>query len=638
MKNDSLWVEQLEHQQAGLSKLCLDRATLSFVRADAQGRILYANPHACETYGYPLAEFVTLSLFDIDPAITEGIWPGLWRTICEKSVQTFEGINIKKDGTLFPVEVNVYLLEADGEKTTGAFVRDISERKKMDEAALLTQFIFDKVSLAIIHGRGDGRILNANDYACEFYGYSKDELCRLTIFDIEASYSEEQIFQAWDETHAGKSLIFETEHKRKDGTVFSVEVTSNSLIYEGTSYSVNFIKDISAKKQEEMQKVKADAHLQHAQRLDSLGTLAGGIAHDFNNILSAIIGYTELTKLNCLDNPKVQHYLDQLDSASLRAKNLVKQILNFSRQSGSEKHPVDLSKIINETLELVRATVPTSIEISRKVPSNMGIVVANETQIHQIVMNLCTNAYHAINQESGSIDVDLITVTIGPQDRIVYPDLDLGEYLNLIITDTGEGIPPELLSRIFDPYFTTKNSGEGTGLGLSTVHGIVKDHGGSVRVYSEQNRGTSFQVLLPKVILNPQINDHSLDQLPRGTETILFVDDEKLLLEIGKELLENLGYRVETRASSIDALAAFKVHPAKYDLIVSDMTMPKMSGENLAIEIKKIRPSIPIILCTGFSTRLNSEQLQLMGVVKILMKPVTMRDLAVNVRSALAKR
>lgn len=635
MNTKPLWVEQLELQQTNLSKLCLDKASLSFLRVDSTGHILYANPHACKNYGYTLEEFVTISLFDIDPAITRDIWPDLWQKICEKSVHVFEGVNIRKDGTPFPVEVDVYLLEADGQKTTGVFMRDISDRKKVEETAQLTQFIYDKVSVAILHGREDGKILNSNEQACKFYGYTKNELCNLTIFDIESSQSEKEIMKKWDETHEGNVLTFETEHKHKDGTILPVEVTANSLVHEGTKYSITFIKDISAKKQEEMQKAKVNEHLQHVQRLDSLGTLAGGIAHDFNNILSAIFGYTELTKLSCSDNEKVQHYLDQLHSASLRAKNLVQQILNFSRQSDSEMHPIDISRVVNEALNLIRATVPTTIEISKNVPSDLGVVVANETQLHQIMMNLCTNAFHAIGNESGSIDVDLTTTTISANDGINYPDLDPGDYLKLIITDSGSGIPAGIMPKIFDPYFTTKVPGEGTGLGLSTVHGIVKNHRGSIRVYSEQSRGTSFQIFLPLVESKPEETDYSAEQLPHGTETILFVDDEKLLLEIGKELLESLGYRVETRASSIDALEAFRVQPAKYDLVVSDMTMPKMSGEQLAVEIKAIKPNSPIILCTGFSTRLNSEKLMKIGIAKVLMKPVTMNELAVNVRLAL---
>ncbi|MBU1231987.1 MAG: cache domain-containing protein [Proteobacteria bacterium] len=552
------------------------------------------------------------------------------------NLQAFDWIHKAIDGRLFFAEVRLKFFGVDeGELLLVAFVRDITERKRAEEALLLTQFSFDRAAIGIFQIGNDAQVLNANEQACKDLGYSKSELCQMTIFDFNPNADVNDWEGIWQKLRDQKKDNFETEHRRKDGTIIPVEITSNLLEFDGNQYSFSFVRDITERKNNAKLKAKMQAQLQQVQRLDSLGTLAGGIAHDFNNILSAIVGYTELTKLGCSDNPKVLHYLDQLSSASLRAKDLVQQILNFSRQSGSEKHPIDISRIVNEALKLIRATIPTTIEISKNVPSDLGVVVANETQLHQIVMNLCTNAHHAIGNEGGSIDVDLITTTISAKDEMNYPDLDPGEYLKLIITDTGSGIPAEILPNIFDPYFTTKDPGEGTGLGLSTVHGIVKDHGGSIKAYSEPGNGTSFQIFLPIIETEPEKNDNSVEQLPHGIETILFVDDEKLLLEIGKELLESLGYRVETRASSIDALEAFRVQPAKYDLIVSDITMPKMTGEYLAMEIKKIAPDVPIILCTGFSTRLNSEKLIKIGVAKVLMKPLTMSELAVNVRLAL---
>lgn len=604
--------------------------------------IIDCNPATCDLFAANKNELLGLTIVDLSPpSQAQGESSSL---LAEKLtnpspqllLQTFDWLHKTIDGRLFDAEVRLKIFGVDeGELLLVAFVRDITERKRAEEALLLTQFSFDRAAIGIFQIGNDARVLNANEQACKDLGYSKSELCQMTVFDFNPTVDANNFDDKRQKLRDKKIVIFETEHRRKDGTIFPVEIASNLLEFAGNQCSINFVRDISERRNAAQLKAKMQAHLQQVQRLDSLGTLAGGIAHDFNNILSAIVGYTELTKLSCSDNPKVLHYLDQLSSASLRAKNLVQQILNFSRQSGSEKQPIDISRIVNEALDLIRATVPTTIEISKNVPSNLGVVVANETQIHQIVMNLCTNAHHAIGNEGGSIDVDLITTTITDKDGMNYPDLDPGEYLKLIITDTGSGIPAEILSNIFDPYFTTKNPGEGTGLGLSTVHGIVKDHGGSIKAYSEPGNGTSFQIFLPIIESEAEKADNSVEQLPHGIETILFVDDEKLLLEIGKELLQSLGYRVETRASSIDALEAFRSQPAKYDLIVSDITMPKMTGDYLAAEIKKINPDVPIILCTGFSTRLNSEKLIKIGVEKVLMKPLTMNELAVNVRLAL---
>lgn len=628
-------LEHIESQQANLSKLCLDNATLSFIRADSEGRILYANPHACKTYGYPLEEFVVKYLFDIDPNITRDKWPYLWQTICEESFHAFEGVSIRKNGTLFPVEVDVFLFEADGQKTTGAFIRDITERKEVKERALLTQFIYEKVAVPILHGGEDGRILDANEQACAYLGYTKEELCNLTIFDIDEGLSEKQIIQKWKETQEKDVLIFETQHKHKDGTLLPVEVTSNSLHYEGLKYSISFMKDISARKQEEILKSKANAHLQHVQRLESLGILAGGIAHDFNNILSAILGYTELAKINLNPDDEIQKYLSPVLDAGKRAKSLVQQILTFSKQTHSRKAPIDISNVVKEALDLIRATIPSSIIIEQDIKTNMGFVIADETMIHQVIMNLCTNAFHAMEAYGGTLNVLLTNSDIGKKDGQIFPDLEPGKYAKLVVGDTGHGMDETTKSRVFDPYFTTKKSGEGTGLGLSTVHGIVKEHGGTIKLFSEVNIGTTFQLFFPLEESGPDSNLETIMDMPRGNENILLVDDETFLLNLGKELLEGLGYRVQTRASSIDALEAFRANPDKYDLIFSDLTMPHMTGDVLAREVKSLRPDIPFIICTGYSNKINEEKFKDIGINAVLMKPVTFQEMADAVRKSL---
>lgn len=582
--------------------------------------IIDCNPATCDLFAGDKNELIGLTVFDLSPpeqAQGESSFllsEKLTNQSQQHSLQTFDWIHKTVDGRLVNAEVRLKTFGVDhGEPLLVAFVRDITERKRNEEALLLTQFSFDRAAIGIFRIGIDSRILNVNEQACKDLGYSASELCQMAVLDFNTTLHANDWGNIWQKLCNEKIL----------------------LEFGGNQYSFSFARDITKRKNSEQHQAKIEAHLKQVQRLDSLGTLAGGIAHDFNNILSAIIGYTELTRMRCQDNDEVHHYLDQLDKASFRAKNLVQQILSFSRQGNLEKHPINISKIVHEALNLIRATVPATIEITTDIPSNLGTVLANETQIHQIVMNLCTNAYQSMDKEGGSIDMEISSTSIGTKDVTIYPDLDPGEYLKIIISDTGSGIPEEILSKIFDPYFTTKKPGEGSGLGLSTVHGIVKDHGGCIKVYSEPNRGTSFQIFLPVAESKVKKIDCSVEQLPHGSETILFVDDEKLLLEIGKELLESLGYRVETRASSIDALEAFRVQPAKYDLIVSDMTMPKMAGDHLAAEIRKIRPDLPIILCTGFSTRLNSEKLLKIGVAKVLMKPMTINELAVNVRLAL---
>ena len=315
-------------------------------------------------------------------------------------------------------------------------------------------------------------------------------------------------------------------------------------------------------------------------------------------------------------------------------KGLVQQILAFSRQSKSEKVPTDIGLVTKEALTLLRASIPTTIDIEQSVRSGVGAVAADPNQIHQIVLNLVTNAFQAIGSNSGKIVIGLEKTEISPGDAF-YPNLNPGGYLKLVVADTGTGMNANTLNRIFDPYFTTKEQGEGTGLGLSVVHGIVRDHGGDIQVYSEVGVGTTFEVLFPQMRAETKKAIETSKPLETGHETILLVDDEKVLIDIGKAMLEQLGYTVETRANPQDALNAFKAKPDKYDLVISDMTMPYMTGDTLAKEIKKLRPDIPIILSTGFSEKLISENLSEAGISDVLMKPIALKDLAKTVRSAL---
>ncbi|MBW2169460.1 MAG: response regulator, partial [Deltaproteobacteria bacterium] len=380
---------------------------------------------------------------------------------------------------------------------------------------------------------------------------------------------------------------------------------------------------------------KLEAQLQQAQKMEAIGTLAGGIAHDFNNILAAIIGYTEIASLQVAEDDKAKESLKEVLKSGRRAADLVKQILAFSRKGEQERIPVQIGLIVKEALKLLRASLPTTIEIHQNIESDTGIVEADPTQIHQILMNLCTNAGHAMREEGGILEVTLTNVDIDARTIRQYPDMSPGPYLRLSVSDTGEGMTPEILGRIFDPYFTTKEVGEGTGLGLAVVHGIIKDHGGAITVYSEPGKGTTFHVYLPVIEKAAEPEKETLKPLPTGHERILFIDDEPGLVEIGRVMLGELGYDVVVRTSSIEALELFRIKPDEFELVITDMTMPKMTGDKLAKELMQIRPDIPIILCTGFSKRITEEKAKEIGIKAFVMKPLVMRDLANTVRKAL---
>jgi PAS domain S-box-containing protein len=604
--------------------------------------IIDCNPATCSLFACDRNFLIGHSVIDFSPPeqasreSSELLAKRITQQGNEYSLQTFEWIHRAADGRLFDAEVRLKPFGVEnGEPLLVAFVRDITERKQVEESLRLNQFTFDKASFGIFRSGINGQILNVNEQACKSLGYTKEELCRMSLYDIDPTLSPERLNNLQNKTVDIEENFFETTHRSKDGKIFPVKITSNLLRYKGENYSVSFVRDITEEKNKEKQKATLEKHFRQAQRMEALGTLAGGIAHDFNNILSAIIGYTELTQRECLDNSKIQSYLSQLHAAGIRAKNLVQQILSFSRQTNSLKSPIDISRVMNEAINMIRVSVPSTIEISQNIKANSGTVYANETQIHQIVMNLCANACHAMGKGGGQLELDLRPMIIGTRDYSSYPDLNPGRYLKLAVSDTGHGISSDKILKIFDPYFTTKPEGEGSGLGLSTVHGIVKEHGGSIKVYSELDKGTTFHIFLPLTEVEAHDSINSEGSLPRGDETILYVDDEKLLIDIGKELLEGLGYWVETKVSSIDAYEAFQADPEKYDLVITDMAMPELTGENLAINIQKILPGIPVILCTGNSIRLHSDKLKSIGIKKVLMKPFTLVELATAVRTVL---
>ncbi len=392
--------------------------------------------------------------------------------------------------------------------------------------------------------------------------------------------------------------------------------------------------DVSELKQAEEEKKELEIQLLQAQKMEAMGTLAGGIAHDFNNILSGIIGYTELSQMSVPKGSGASHYLGNILRAGERAKDLVQQILTFSRQTEQKLRPVSVHIIVREALKLLRASLPSTIEIRQNIASDL-LVMGDPTQIHQILMNLCANAGHAMQEGGGVLEVDLRNVELDSDSASRHPDLVIGPYLILTVGDDGHGMPPKVMERIFDPFFTTKERGEGTGMGLAVVHGIVKSYGGAIHAHSEPGKGSRFQIFLPAIAGGLEPDEAVEEILPKGTERILFVDDESALTEIGEEMLESLGYEVVTKTNSLEALDLFREQPERFDLVITDMTMPQMNGDKLARELLAIRRDLPIVLCTGFSRRITEAKAKEMGIRRLLMKPLLLRDLAHNVRAVL---
>lgn len=370
--------------------------------------------------------------------------------------------------------------------------------------------------------------------------------------------------------------------------------------------------------------------------MEAIGTLAGGIAHDFNNILSAIMGYTELSLMKVERDAEVQHYLQEVFAAGKRAKDLVNQILAVARETNEEIRPIQVRSVITEVLKLIRSSIPTTIEVRQNLSSE-ALIMGNATRIHQIIMNLCTNAAQAMQDRGGIMEVGLSDVTIENVSPELSFELKTGDYVKLTVSDTGPGIPPDIAGSIFEPYFTTKTAGEGTGLGLSVVHGIVESYGGKITADSKLGQGAIFNIYLPVTQKSDIRHPRQPETLPTGSERILLLDDEATLARMGRQMLASLGYWVTARTSSIEALELFRSRPNDFDLVVTDMTMPNLTGDRLAVELMKIRPDIPVILCTGYSQKLSDETINQLGIKALTYKPLAMTELSKIVRNVLDK-
>ncbi len=411
------------------------------------------------------------------------------------------------------------------------------------------------------------------------------------------------------------------------------------LLESIAGYIAPIISDRIQREQEEIQRKQLEEQMVQAQKREAVGTLAGGIAHDFNNILFPVIGYTEMMIHGFQLEPKALKNLEQILKAALRAKDLVAQILAFSRNYEKDLRPMQIAPIVKEALKLLRSTIPTNIAIQNNIKET-GPIIADMIQIHQIVINLCTNAYHAMQENSGVLAVNLRETEIGSEEaEILHPEAVAGRYALLSVKDSGFGIAPEIIHQIFEPYFTTKGPDKGSGLGLAVVDGIVRDYHGFITVESEPGVGSKFLVYFPlietKVIpLQPALNTPE----PCGDEHILLVDDEKHIVDMLLQMLQGLGYRVSARYSSLDALEFFRARGKEIDLVITDMAMPQMTGDRLAQKIKAIREEIPIIICTGYSEQMDEQRAKRIGIDGFLLKPISRSDLARSIRDILDGR
>jgi PAS domain S-box-containing protein len=527
-------------------------------------------------------------------------------------------------------------ISADDSSSFRSLSFDVCTVKALMASTNRYKTLFESAGDAIFVLDFQGQIIDGNRVATEMLQISRSDLLNVTTLDIIAPEHVPFWPERMNELHRLGHIIFETALRSRNGAVVPVEASCRAIEYDNQPAILAIARDISERIQSEKEKTKLRAQLRQAQKMEAIGTLAGGIAHDFNNILQSIMGYAEIAGLQVTHGKNPQGSLDNILTASSRAKSLINQILSFSRQGEQERKPVQVNLIVKEVLKLIRASLPSTIEIRGRNLNNAAVVEADPIQIHQVMMNLCTNAHHAMRAHGGILEVSLEIIELGQADSPRYGGIMPGRYLQLAIADTGHGIPAENMERIFDPYFTSKEKGEGTGLGLAVVHGIVISHGGQINVDSEVNRGTTFTVFFPEFsgALN-QADAPAPEAALAGDERILFVDDEPALAEIGREILSSLGYQVEACSSSVEALELFRAFPDRFDLVITDFTMPRLTGDALARELITIRPDIPIILFTGYSDLMTRERFAKLGIKDCLMKPLSRRDLTQSIRRVL---
>jgi len=479
----------------------------------------------------------------------------------------------------------------------------------------------------------DGRIVYANAAALRLYGAEQPDQILGTAFLDRVPPEDRAAVQAWIErVQPGEGApIQESRQRRLSGEVIRVETLASGIDWQGRAAIQAMIRDITDRK-------RLEAQLRQAQKMEAMGTLAGGIAHDFNNILSAIIGHAELLEDEVAAKSQAWAHLQEVLAAGGRAKELVRQILTFSRQSEQERRPVALHDIVVEAMRLLRASLPRTIEFRQQLEPGRALVLADPIQLHQILLNLCTNAEHAMRERGGLLAVQLKTVEVDAEFATGHPPLRPGSYAKLTVRDTGHGMTRQVRERIFDPFFTTKRPGEGTGMGLAVVHGIVVGYGGTIIVESAPGRGTRFDVYLPRCDAVEPL-PIALEPTLRGqNERILLVEDEPSLVQLWTTMLEHLGYQVTACSNGLQALECFRAAPQSFDLVISDQTMPQLTGERLAREILCLRPHLPIILCTGFSHTLTEENAKALGIRAILQKPIGRQELYLTVQRVLAEK
>ena len=598
---------------------------------DLDGNLIETNLHYKKEYGWTEKDLSNFNIRDIIPSKYQNEFDRyIERLLKDGSVEGyFRGKTSSGQKVILEYRNNLITDSKGVAIAVQGAARDVTEKfkteKAMRESEKRYRSVFEKSTDAIfIVDRKTGKYVDVNESGIQLTGRSRSELLQLSTQDVVPNGALERL-RSVDESNS--NLEFgKVTYVRPDGTQRTALLSSQPIDSENV---IGIARDIT----EEL--VLAE-QLRQTQKMEAIGTLAGGIAHDFNNILSAILGYAEMALIELSSDSSLKSNIESIYSAGERARDLVAQILTFSRKDEQTRLQVDLRTIIKDALKILRPAIPNTIEIQTHLESK-GRVFADPSRIHQVIMNLCTNASQAMLASGGTIKISLSDLKMEGT-AATNANIPDGNYVKLMVSDTGAGIPPEHLERVFDPFFTTKEVGKGTGLGLSVVHGIIERYEGSILVESEVGKGTTFEVYLPLSMEMDQSKIAQIDLTTAGNGHILLVDDEPDILEIETQMLKKLGYSITATNNPTAAIEIFAEKPEQFDLVITDMTMPTMTGDKLLIELGKILPDIPTILCTGYSELMSKEKATSLGVSEFLMKPISMADLSDTIRSVLNRK
>jgi len=629
--------EELKRSESRYRAILEDQTEM-ICRYLPDGRLSYVNEAYVRYYGKSRVDLINRNFIpDIPPEDLEDILPQIRTLTPERPVTEFEHRIRMEDGSIrWQRWTHRAIFAPDGELAEYQAVgRDVSKRKDaeqgLEEQRRFLRQIIDSLPNPIFVKDREGRYVLVNKAMAALYGATPEQMIGRRGADFNANLTELERFQKEDAEVLASGRILRIPQKTiTSATGEKRWYTKTKIPLPDRAQVLGVAVDVTDLLEAEMERLRLEKRMRVTQKMQALGTLAGGIAHDFNNMIYAILGFTDLS-LRRTGDEKLREYLEQIKSAGLRASELVRQILTFSRQTEGGRNKVRVSLLCKEVGKLLTPTLPPNIEVELKIETERDVVLGDPIQIHQVLMNLCTNAVHAMKERGGYLEIVLRDgPPCGPDDGRGNAD-----WLELVVRDTGVGMDQYTIERIFDPFFTTKKIGEGTGMGLSVVHGIIESHGGTVRVESQPGHGAAFFVCLPRLAEDAPCAMQDESQVPAGRESILFVDDENLLAQMAGEMLSQLGYAVTSITSANEALELFKAAPDTFDLVITDQAMPNMTGAELSAAILALRPAMPIILITGFSETFTEEDARAMGIKAFLLKPVSETQLARAIREVL---